>query len=77
MLYPQSGDRIVDIDSVTSLHPVYIILETETNVMFRKVQFLFSRDIFFSSALSLWSAIKFSHPPLQVAAQRFLFAYSS
>ena len=23
MLYPQNGDRIVDIDSVTSLHPVY------------------------------------------------------
>ena len=23
MLYPQNGDRIVTIDSVTSLHPVY------------------------------------------------------
>jgi len=23
MLYPQNGDRMVDIDSVTSLHPVY------------------------------------------------------
>jgi len=23
MLYPQNGDRIVAIDSVTSLHPVY------------------------------------------------------
>jgi len=23
MLYPQNGDRIVDIDSVTSLHPMY------------------------------------------------------
>jgi len=24
MLYPQNGDRIVAIDSVTSLHPMYI-----------------------------------------------------
>ena len=23
MLYPQNGDRIVAVDSVTSLHPVY------------------------------------------------------
>ena len=26
MLYPQNGDRIEAIDSVTSLHPMYIIL---------------------------------------------------
>ena len=25
MLYPQNGDRIVTIDYVTSLHPMYII----------------------------------------------------
>jgi len=25
MLYPQNGDRIVATDSVTSLHPVYIL----------------------------------------------------
>jgi len=25
MLYPQNGDRIVTIDSVTSLHPVYFV----------------------------------------------------
>jgi len=24
MLYPQNGDRIVAIDSVTSLHPMYV-----------------------------------------------------
>ena len=26
MIYPQNGDRIVTIDSVTSIHPVYIRL---------------------------------------------------
>ena len=26
MLYPQNGDRIVTIDSVTSLHPVYMCI---------------------------------------------------
>jgi len=26
MLYPQNGDRIVAVDSVTSLHPVYIYI---------------------------------------------------
>jgi len=31
MLYPQNGDRIVAIDSVTSLHPVYICQSGPTN----------------------------------------------
>ena len=26
VLYPQNGDRIVTIDSVTSLHPMYTLL---------------------------------------------------
>ena len=28
MLYPQNGDRIVAIDSVTSLHPMYSFSES-------------------------------------------------
>jgi len=31
MLYPQNGDRIVAIDSVTSLHPMYRVNGLETN----------------------------------------------
>ena len=30
MLYPQNGDRIVAIDSVTSLHPVYYTKDGES-----------------------------------------------
>jgi len=32
MLYPQNGDRIVTIDSVTSLHPMYLWLLEEVRV---------------------------------------------
>jgi len=31
MLYPQNGDRIVAIDSVTSLHPMYRVNGLEAN----------------------------------------------
>jgi len=34
MLYPQNGDRIVAIDYVTSLHPMYI------RVHFRNITFI-------------------------------------
>ena len=43
MLYPQNGDRIVAVDSVTSLHSMYINLQTHTrNVLldYQKRQFL-------------------------------------
>jgi len=37
MLYPQNGDRIVTIDSVTLLHPVYmvqmLVLYNKSNVI--------------------------------------------
>jgi len=32
MLYPQNGDRIVAIDSVTALHPMYRCKNSNTNI---------------------------------------------
>ena len=31
MLYPQNGDRILTVDSVTSLHPMYRLTVTVTD----------------------------------------------
>ena len=45
MLYPQNGDRIVAIDSVTSLHPVYCW--RKFNVVFfssTDLEFLYEND---------------------------------
>ena len=40
MLYPQNGDRIVTIDSVSSLYPVYIVSEnTSTTAEILKLEF--------------------------------------
>jgi len=36
MLYPQNGDRIVTIDSVTSLHPMYIRSELRSRTVLTK-----------------------------------------
>ena len=42
MLYPQNGDRIVTIDSVTSLHPVYSL----TNSIKASTETLYKLSIF-------------------------------
>jgi len=36
MLYPQNGDSVVTIDSVTSLHPMYIELTVYKKLRYRR-----------------------------------------
>ena len=58
MLYPQNGDRIVTIDSVTSLHPMYMqqLTATVTSVC--------------SASYVRWRGTAHIHPPHAAAAER-------
>jgi len=49
VLYPQNGDLIVTVDSVTSFHPVYRTTRDETSVVrteVRVVDLVFHRSVF-------------------------------
>jgi len=43
-LYPQNDDRIVTADSVTSLHPMYIVFKIKTQLKRRLLQTIYSQS---------------------------------
>jgi len=73
VLYPQNGDRIVAIDSVTSLHPVYwtlVSLSWRTSVTDARMRFEFP-----SERVQWANSIQRSAAVVEVTRMRMLFAH--
>ena len=59
MLYPQNGDRIVAIDSVTSLHPMYNdVRRQNAHLLVASRMYSVSLQVVYYSSVALWPTVQ-------------------